>query len=74
MLQSASVLVDILRAFLLADQSMRRIFARYRGDVLSFDEVQRLFPGRELERARNGAGSTYRGTLVASCLSDSLSS
>jgi hypothetical protein len=42
MQQTDFVLVDILRAFLLADQSMRRIFARYRGDVLSFDEVQRL--------------------------------
>jgi hypothetical protein len=42
MLQSASVLVDILRAFLLADQSMRRIFARYREGSLTFDEVQRL--------------------------------
>jgi len=32
---------------------------------LTFDEVRGLFPGRELERARNVAGSTYRGTFVA---------
>jgi len=35
------------------------------GARLSFDEVQRLYPGRELERARNVVGGLYQGTFVA---------
>jgi len=64
MLQSASVLVDILRAFLLADQSMRRIFARYREGVLSFDEVQRLVGDDErsvLFRLKERCHALFRG-------------
>jgi hypothetical protein len=64
MLQSASVLVDILRAFLLADQSMRRIFARYREGVLAFDEVQRLVGDDErsvLFRLKERSHALFRG-------------
>ena len=64
MLQSASVLVDILRAFLLADQSMRRIFARYREGVLTFDEVQRLVGDDErsvLFRLKERSHALFRG-------------
>jgi hypothetical protein len=64
MLQSASVLVDILRAFLLADQSMRRIFARYREGALSFDEVQRLVGDDErsvLFRLKERCHALFRG-------------
>src|SRR5271157_5814707 len=65
MLQSASVLVDILRAFLLADQSMRRIFARYREGVLTFDEVQRLVGDDErsvLFRLKERCHALFRGS------------
>jgi len=64
MLQSASVLVDILRAFLLADQSMRRIFAHYREGVLTFDEVQRLVGDDErsvLFRLKERSHALFRG-------------
>jgi hypothetical protein len=69
MLQSeASVLVDILRAFLLADQSMRRIFARYREGVLTFDEVQRLVGDDErsvLFRLKERCHALFRGSEKA---------
>jgi hypothetical protein len=64
MRQSASVLVDILRTFLAADQSMRRIFARYRAGLLSFDEVQRLVGDDErsvLFRLKERCHALFRG-------------
>ncbi len=42
MTQVDSVLVDIVRDFLLAYRSMRGLFARYRDGTLAFEEVQRL--------------------------------
>ena len=68
MAESASVLVDILRAFLLADQSMRRIFARYREGVLTFDEVQRLVGDDErsvLFRLKERCHALFRGSKRA---------
>lgn len=40
-------LVDIVRDFLLADQAMRRLFARYRQGKLRFEEVQDLVGDHE---------------------------
>jgi len=65
MQQTAFVLVDILRAFLLADQSMRRIFARYREGALTFDEVQRLVgddEGSVLFRLKERCHALFRGS------------
>jgi hypothetical protein len=61
--QVESVLVDIVRDFLLADQSMRGLFARYRGGVLAFEEVQRLVgddEGSVLFRLKERCHSLFR--------------
>ena len=50
------------------DELEREVEARMKQRLrtaLTFDEVQRLFPGREIEHARRIAGGLYRGPLVA---------
>ncbi len=49
------------------DELEREVEARMKQRLrtaLTFDEVQRLFPGREIEHARRIAGGLYRGPLV----------